>query len=223
MKSIVLVFVIVGCATMLFQTACTDKQPKEIQLMEKQPTEKQPIEKQPEEKHSGSLLAIFHTTMGDFTVKLFPDKTPETVANFVGLATGTKEYTDRKTGDKKKGKFYDGLSFHRVIPNFMIQGGCPLGTGTGDPGYKFKDEFDSSLKFNKKGLLAMANSGPGTNGSQFFITVKETSWLNNKHTIFGEVIEGYDIVDKMGKVETARGDKPVKPLLIESLEIKEVK
>jgi len=169
------------------------------------------------------LLAIFHTTMGDFTVKLFPDKTPETVANFVGLATGTKEYTDRKTGDKKKGKFYDGLSFHRVIPNFMIQGGRPLGTGTGDPGYKFKDEFDSSLKFNKKGLLAMANSGPGTNGSQFFITVKKTPWLNNKHTIFGEVVEGYDIVKKMSRVKTARGDKPVKPLLIESLEIKEVK
>ncbi|MCZ7585640.1 MAG: peptidylprolyl isomerase [Deltaproteobacteria bacterium] len=168
------------------------------------------------------LYAIFHTNQGDFTVALFPDKAPKTVENFVGLATGTKEYKDAKSGEKKKGHYYDGLTFHRVIPNFMIQGGCPLGTGTGGPGYQFADEFDGSVKFSKPGLLAMANAGPNTNGSQFFVTVKETPWLNGKHTIFGEVVSGYEIVEKISKVSTGAMDRPAKPVVIEKLEIKKV-
>ncbi|MBZ0274353.1 peptidylprolyl isomerase [bacterium] len=169
---------------------------------------------------SAATYAIFHTNQGKFTVKLFEDKAPKTVANFVGLATGAKEYTEPKSGAKKKGNFYDGLIFHRVIPDFMIQGGDPLGTGTGGPGYKFEDEFDKSLSFNKKGLLAMANAGPNTNGSQFFITVKETPWLTGKHTIFGEVTEGYDVVEKISRVKTGSMDRPAEPVVIEKLEIK---
>ncbi|MCC6159875.1 MAG: peptidylprolyl isomerase [Deltaproteobacteria bacterium] len=169
------------------------------------------------------MYAIFHTTQGDFTVKLFPDKAPKTVENFVGLATGTKEYKDIKTGAAKKGNFYDGLIFHRVIPDFMIQGGDPEGTGRGGPGYKFGDEFDPSLKFDKVGLLAMANAGPGTNGSQFFVTVKATPWLTGKHTIFGEVVDGYNIVEKVSKVQTGAQDRPATPVVINKLEIKEVK
>lgn len=169
------------------------------------------------------MYAIFHTTEGDFTVQLFPDKAPKTVANFVELATGKKEYTDAKSGKKMTGKFYDGLTFHRVIPSFMIQGGCPLGTGTGGPGYKFADEFNSALKFDRPGLLAMANSGPNTNGSQFFVTVKETPWLSNKHTIFGEVVDGYPVVEKISTVKTGSQDRPATPVVIKSLEIKEVK
>ncbi len=169
------------------------------------------------------MYAIFHTTQGDFTVKLFPDKAPKTVENFVGLATGTKEFKDAKTGAAKKGNFYDGLIFHRVIPDFMIQGGDPEGSGRGGPGYKFGDEFDPSLKFDKVGLLAMANAGPGTNGSQFFVTVKATPWLTGKHTIFGEVVEGYNIVEKISKVQTGAQDRPATPVVINKLEIKEVK
>ena len=168
------------------------------------------------------LYAVFHTNQGNFTVKLFPDKAPKTVDNFVGLATGKKEYRDPKTGTMKKGAFYDGLIFHRVIPNFMIQGGDPLGSGRGGPGYKFADEFHPSLRFTKPGLLAMANSGPNTNGSQFFITVKATPWLSNKHTIFGEVVEGYAVVEKISKVKTASQNRPVNPVVIEKLEIKKV-
>jgi peptidyl-prolyl cis-trans isomerase A (cyclophilin A) len=163
--------------------------------------------------------ATFETSKGTIVVELFPDKAPETVANFIGLATGTKEYTDPNTGTKKKGKFYDGLTFHRVIPDFMIQGGDPLGTGTGGPGYKFKDEFDPSLKFDKPGKLAMANSGPGTNGSQFFITVVPTPWLDNKHTIFGQVVKGQDVADAISKMGD-RGGNPSSPITLKSVTIK---
>ena len=165
------------------------------------------------------VFANFHTNKGDFKVKLFPDKAPKTVENFVGLAKGDKTWTDPKSGKEVKGKpLYNGTIFHRVIPDFMIQGGDPLGNGTGGPGYKFADEFDPSLKFDKVGLLAMANSGPATNGSQFFVTVKETPWLNNHHTIFGEVVQGMDVVQAISKVPTMR-DKPNEDVTIKSIDI----
>jgi peptidyl-prolyl cis-trans isomerase A (cyclophilin A) len=154
-------------------------------------------------------FALFDTTEGKFKIKLFADKAPKTVENFVSLAEGVK------TGKR----FYDGLIFHRVIPNFMIQGGCPQGTGTGGPGYKFADEFHPSLRHSKKGILSMANSGPNTNGSQFFITVAETSWLDNKHTVFGEVVEGYDVVEKISKVPKNSGDRPSKDVKLNSVTI----
>jgi peptidyl-prolyl cis-trans isomerase A (cyclophilin A) len=165
--------------------------------------------------------ATLHTNHGDINVNLFGDHAPKTVANFVGLATGTKEYADPKTGRKTTGNFYDGLIFHRIIGGFMIQGGCPEGTGTGGPGYKFGDEFHPDLAFNKPYLLAMANAGPGTNGSQFFITLGPTPHLNRKHTIFGEVADqaSREVVDKIGAVRTGRGDRPVEPVVIESVSV----
>jgi peptidyl-prolyl cis-trans isomerase A (cyclophilin A) len=187
-------------------------------------TEKKDIEKAKEDKPLElGLYAILETSMGKIVCKLFPDKAPKTVENFVGLAKGTKEWKDPKTGEIVKRPFYDGLIFHRVIPNFMIQGGCPLGTGTGGPGYKFEDEFDKSLRFDAPGKLAMANAGPNTNGSQFFITVKETPWLNDKHTIFGEVVSGQDVVVAISQVERDNRDKPLKDVKIEKVTIKEVK
>jgi len=147
----------------------------------------------------GDLFAIFQTSQGNIAVRLFEKDAPETVANFVGLATGAKEWTDPRSGSKSHAKLYDGTKFHRVIPNFMIQGGDPLGTGTGDPGYRFKDEFQGDRKFDKPGLLAMANAGPNTNGSQFFITEVPTPHLNNKHTIFGECIQGFELVPKIAR------------------------
>ncbi|HEY5788154.1 MAG TPA: peptidylprolyl isomerase, partial [Microlunatus sp.] len=157
-----------------------------------------------------ATTATLHTNHGDITINLFPDHAPKTVANFVGLASGTKEYADPTTGAPTTGKFYDGLVFHRVIDGFMIQGGCPLGTGTGGPGYAFADEFHPELAFNKPYLLAMANAGPGTNGSQFFITLGPTPHLNRKHTIFGEVADqaSRDVVDEIGNVKTGRMDRP---------------
>ena len=159
--------------------------------------------------------------MGNFTAELNEKDAPITVANFAELASGEKEWTDPKTGNKQKKAYYDGLTFHRVIDNFMIQGGCPLGTGTGGPGYKFKDEFHPELAFTKPYLLAMANAGPGTNGSQFFITTAATPWLNNKHTIFGEVAdqESRDVVDAIGTTPVGAGDRPIDPVIIESVEI----
>ena len=164
------------------------------------------------------LQAVLKTNRGDITLNLFPDHAPETVANFTGLAEGTKSYD---AGNGKTGPFYDGLGFHRVIEGFMIQGGCPLGTGTGGPGYTFKDEFHPELAFTKPYLLAMANAGPGTNGSQFFITVSPTTWLNNKHTIFGEVADqaSRDVVDAIATTAVGAGDRPVEPVVIESVEI----
>src|SRR5207302_9036034 len=133
--------------------------------------------------------AIFETSQGNVVCRLFEKEAPQTVANFVGLAEGTKDFADPKSSQRTKHPFYDGLTFHRVIPDFMIQGGCPLGTGTGGPGYKFADEFHPSLRHSGPGRLSMANAGPNTNGSQFFITVAATPWLDKRHTIFGEVVE----------------------------------
>ena len=168
--------------------------------------------------------ATLHTNLGDIVIEMFEFQAPKTVANFVGLATGTKEYTDMSTGVKKTGNFYDGLIFHRVIEGFMIQGGCPMGKGFGDPGYKFEDEFHGELSFDRPYLLAMANSGPNTNGSQFFITVAPTAWLYGKHTVFGEVADEVSIavVDKIAAVKTGAQDKPLEPVVIESISIETV-
>jgi peptidyl-prolyl cis-trans isomerase A (cyclophilin A) len=168
------------------------------------------------------MYAIFETTEGNIVVKLLEKEAPKTVENFVGLAEGTKEFTDAKTGKKTKRNFYDGLVFHRVIPKFMIQGGCPLGTGTGDPGYRFADEFHPSLKHSKPGKLSMANAGPGTNGSQFFITVAATPWLDNKHAIFGEVVEGQDVADKISNLPRDSGDRPKTPVVMNKVRIERV-
>ena len=165
------------------------------------------------------MHAHFETSVGNFKIKLFNDLVPKTVENFVGLAEGTKEFTDAKTGEKTKRPFYDGLVFHRVIKDFMIQGGCPRGAGTGDPGYKFADEFSPTLKHSKPGILSMANSGPNSNGSQFFITVVPTPWLDNRHSIFGEVVEGYNIVEAISKARTAPGDKPLEPIVLKTVKI----
>jgi peptidyl-prolyl cis-trans isomerase A (cyclophilin A) len=167
------------------------------------------------------LFAKLATNRGEIEIELFPNHAPVTVRNFVELAEGSKEYTDPKTGKPTTGKFYDGLIFHRVIPGFMIQGGDPLGTGTGGPGYNFKDEFHPELRFDRPYLLAMANAGPGTNGSQFFITVGKTPHLNNKHTIFGEVTsaEGREVVDAIAGTATDRRDLPTEPVVIESVTI----
>jgi len=166
--------------------------------------------------------AHFTTPLGKFTVKLFDQDAPKTVANFVGLAEGTKEWTDPKTGAKAKKPFYEGLIFHRVINGFMIQGGCPLGQGIGGPGYKFEDEFSPKLRHSKEGILSMANSGPNTNGSQFFITLGPTPHLDNKHSVFGEVVEGMDVVRKIGTTPTGPGDRPVTPVTM-SVKIERVK
>jgi peptidyl-prolyl cis-trans isomerase A (cyclophilin A) len=168
------------------------------------------------------MYAIFETSQGTVVVRLFEKEAPQTVGNFVGLAEGTKEFKDPKTGQKVKRPFYDGLVFHRVIPQFMIQGGCPLGTGTGDPGYRFGDEFHKDLKHDKPGKLSMANAGPGTNGSQFFITVAATPWLDNKHTIFGEVVEGMDVATKISELPRGSNDKPKQAVELKSVRIERV-
>ena len=174
----------------------------------------------PAKKAGGKVYAHFTTNLGKFTVELFEKDAPKTVANFVGLADGTKEWTDPKTGAKVKKPFYNGLIFHRVIADFMIQGGDPLGTGTGGPGYKFADEFHPKARHSKAGILSMANAGPGTNGSQFFITLAPTSWLDNKHTVFGEVTEGMDTIRKIGETKTSKpGDRPVVPVVMQSVTI----
>jgi peptidyl-prolyl cis-trans isomerase A (cyclophilin A) len=166
------------------------------------------------------LTAHFTTSEGNFSVRLFEEEVPNTVANFVGLAEGTKEFTDPKGGQKTKRPYFDGLIFHRVIDGFMIQGGDPLGTGSGGPGYSFADEFSQTLRHSKAGILSMANAGPNTNGSQFFITLAATPWLDNKHSIFGEVVEGMDVVENIGRTATSKpGDRPLKPISITSVKI----
>jgi peptidyl-prolyl cis-trans isomerase A (cyclophilin A) len=164
--------------------------------------------------------ATFDTTEGKIVCRLFDKEAPVTVRNFTDLAEGLKEWTHPVTRQKSKDKLYDGSVFHRVIPDFMIQGGDPAGTGYGGPGYQFQDETAGSPhKFDKPGKLAMANAGPNTNGSQFFITVATTTWLTGKHTIFGEVIEGMDVVNKISKAKTVANDKPTKDIKINSVTI----
>jgi peptidyl-prolyl cis-trans isomerase A (cyclophilin A) len=166
--------------------------------------------------------AVFETSQGNIVVRLLEKEAPKTVANFVGLAEGTKEFTNETSGKKEKRPYYDGLAFHRVIPEFMIQGGCPRGDGRGGPGYVFADEFHPSLKHSKAGKLSMANAGPGTNGSQFFITVAATPWLDNRHTIFGEVVEGQDVADKISNMPRDGSDRPRTPVVIQKLKIERV-
>jgi len=166
------------------------------------------------------VYAILMTSMGDVVVQLHEDKAPKTVANFIGLATGTKEWTDPKTREKVKRPLYNGTIFHRVIPNFMIQGGDPLGNGTGGPGYKFEDEFNPDLKHSKPGILSMANAGPNTNGSQFFITVAPTPWLDGKHSIFGEVVKGQEVANAIANVPRDFADRPIKEVVLKEVVIK---
>ena len=167
--------------------------------------------------------ATLHTSEGDIKIELFPNHAPKTVANFVELAQGKREWVDPITGEKTTKPLYDGTIFHRVIANFMIQGGDPMGNGMGGPGYRFADEFHPELNFDRPYLLAMANAGPGTNGSQFFITVAETSWLNRKHTIFGEVKDkaSQQVVDKIATTKTGNQDRPVQAIKINSVTITE--
>ncbi|WP_420239470.1 peptidylprolyl isomerase [Telmatobacter bradus] len=172
---------------------------------------------------AAGTYAVFNTTEGKITVRLFETEAPITVKNFIELAEGSKEWTNPVSRAKTTDKLYDGTIFHRVIPDFMIQGGDPTGTGMGGPGYRFEDETKGSpYKFDKAGKLAMANSGPGTNGCQFFITVAATPWLTGNHTIFGEVVEGQDVADKISKAPTAAMDKPRKEISIETLVIERV-
>jgi peptidyl-prolyl cis-trans isomerase A (cyclophilin A) len=168
---------------------------------------------------TNTLTATLRTNQGTVHIRLFPDHAPKTVRNFVDLAEGSREWTDPSTRRQVHDKLYDGTVFHRVIPRFMIQGGDPLGNGTGGPGYKFADEIHPDLRFDRPYLLAMANAGPGTNGSQFFITVVPTPHLNGRHTIFGEVIDGSDVVDRISQVQTGRSDRPVQDVVLESVSI----
>ena len=165
--------------------------------------------------------ATLHTSLGDIKIELFPNHAPKTVRNFVGLSQGDIEWRDPATGQQTTKPLYDGVIFHRVISGFMIQGGDPLGRGTGGPGYQFADEFHPELTFSEPYLLAMANAGPGTNGSQFFITTVPTPHLNNKHTIFGRVVEGKDVVDKIDAVPTGRQDRPKTDVVINSVTVEE--
>jgi peptidyl-prolyl cis-trans isomerase A (cyclophilin A) len=165
------------------------------------------------------LIATLNTTLGPIVIRLFPDKAPKTVDNFVGLAEGTIEWTHPATGQRSRAPLYNGTIFHRVIDGFMIQGGDPLGQGFGGPGYEFEDEIHPQLRFDRPYLLAMANAGPGTNGSQFFVTVVPTAHLNGRHTIFGEVVQGTEVVDAIAKTETGRNDRPVKDVVLESVTI----
>jgi len=168
------------------------------------------------------VYAHFSTTDGDFVVRLFEKEAPKTVENFVGLAEGTKPWTDPKTNQQVTRPFYDGLIFHRVIDGFVIQGGCPMGNGMGGPGYRFPDEFGKGLKHTQAGILSMANAGPNTNGSQFFITLGPTPHLDNRHAIFGEVVEGLDVVKKIGKTATGRQDRPVYDVVMKTVTIERV-
>ena len=178
-----------------------------------------PVDAAEEKKLPPGTYAIFETNMGSITFRLFKDEAPQTVSNFIGLAEGTKEWLDPKTKEKVKKPFYDGLIFHRIIPDFMIQGGDPEGTGAGGPGFTFEDEFSPKLKHNKPGRLSMANRGPNTNGSQFFITLAPTPWLDNHHTIFGEVVEGKDVIEKIAKVPKGSNDRPLKEVVMKKVRI----
>jgi peptidyl-prolyl cis-trans isomerase A (cyclophilin A) len=166
------------------------------------------------------LLAHFTTSEGNFSARLFDAEVPKTVANFAGLAEGTLEWTDPRTGQKVKQPYYNGTIFHRVIADFMIQGGDPLGQGTGGPGFTFADEFSPKLRHAKPGILSMANRGPHTNGGQFFITLVPTPWLDNKHSVFGEIVEGMEVIEKIGRTPTSKpADRPLTPVTITSVTI----
>ena len=167
----------------------------------------------------GPVYATLKTSMGDIVIQLFDDKAPRTVANFVGLATGTKEWNDPKTGEKVKRPLYSGTIFHRVIPGFMIQGGDPLGDGTGGPGYRFEDEFHPDLRHSKAGILSMANAGPNTNGSQFFITFQPTPHLDGRHSVFGEVVKGQEVVTAIATVSRDPRDRPIKDVVLKEVVI----
>jgi len=158
-------------------------------------------------------VAVFETSEGTFEAELYAEECPETVWNFINLAEGRQETV-------REGKFYDGLTFHRVIEGFVIQGGCPVGNGTGDPGYRFRDEFHTDLRHDTEGVFSMANAGPGTNGSQFFVTLAPTPHLDNRHAVFGRVISGIDVVRSIGTVKTGPMDKPLEPVVIESVTIR---
>lgn len=160
------------------------------------------------------VYAHFETTLGNFTAELFESKTPKTVGVFAGLAEGSREWTHPKTGEKSKKPFYDGIIFHRVIDGFVIQGGDPLGQGYGGPGFQFEDEFHPDLRHDRAGILSMANAGPNTNGSQFFVTLGPTPHLDRRHSVFGAVVEGLDVVEKIGKVKTGPQDRPVTPVVM---------
>ena len=169
---------------------------------------------------TGQLYARFVTSMGNIVVALEEQRAPNTVKNFVGLATGTQEWKHPRTGESHQGKgLYDGTIFHRVIQDFMVQGGDPLGQGTGGPGYRFKDEFHPELRHDKPGVLSMANSGPNTNGSQFFITEKPTPWLDNRHSVFGHAVVGADLVGKITRVAKGPGDRPQQDVVLQKVEI----
>jgi peptidyl-prolyl cis-trans isomerase A (cyclophilin A) len=171
---------------------------------------------------SGELQATFDTSMGSFVCKLFEDIAPNTVANFVGLATGQIPWTDPNTGEPGQGPLYKGVVFHRVIANFMLQGGDPTGTGRGGPGYRFGDECSPNATHDGPGKLSMANAGPNTNGSQFFVTLRATPHLDGKHTVFGEVVSGMDVVNAIGGVETDRNDRPATPVTINGISVARV-
>ncbi len=166
------------------------------------------------------MYAHFTTSEGNFSVRLFDEETPNTVANFTGLANGSKEWTDPRSGRKVNQPYFNGTVFHRIIDRFMIQGGDPLGQGTGGPGYTFADEFHPKLRHTKAGILSMANRGPNTNGGQFFITLAATPWLDDKHSVFGEVVEGMDVVKKIGGTPTSKpGDRPIKAITVQTVTI----
>jgi peptidyl-prolyl cis-trans isomerase A (cyclophilin A) len=166
-----------------------------------------------------ATFAHVKTTLGDFTIELYDDKAPKTVANFANLADGSKEWKHPKTGESHKKPFYDGLVFHRIIEGFMIQGGDPMGQGFGGPGYQFEDEFHPDLRHDRAGILSMANAGPNSNGSQFFITLGPTPHLDRKHSVFGRVVDGLDVVEKIGRVQTDRNDRPATPVVMNKVTI----
>lgn len=188
--------------------------PQETQAAEAQPEAAPIVLNQP-----AGLYAVFETTLGRIVCRLFPEKAPLTVQNFVELAQGTKKWHDATEKEWQQRPYYNGLAFHRVIPKFMIQGGDYMGTGSGSVGYTFEDEFAPDLRFDRPGLLAMANRGPGTNGAQFFITVEPTPWLDHKHSIFGEVAEGQEVADAICNAPRDVRDRPLKPMIMRRVEI----
>lgn len=178
-----------------------------------------PLEEITPREDADELRGVFETNMGTFVVEFFHDRAPKTVQNFVDLAEGSRAWTDPKTGDERTDPYFDGLTFHRVIDGFVIQGGCPMGNGRGGPGYRFADEFHPELRHTGAGILSMANAGPGTNGSQFFVTLGATPHLDDRHAVFGQVVEGLDVVEKIGKVPTGPGDAPREPVVMEKVRI----